>query len=394
MENESYLGHRKRCKERFLQTNGDGLFDYEILEILLFFVNKRSDTKQLSKRLLFVCKNLENIFCMKYEDWLHIEGVGEQTAILFAIINTIYKRIALNNAKNLGLNAIDKCYEDVGSSKIEDEECTDCDCIERGVDGIVAGEKGVGVLCDEDSVKGCKERRGDEDGNNHSKRNKADNVSVKIAKTVQITNNNYLEEICANQENLTLDVIESLVKINKKIDKISSKKKISNKKNEQNQNCDVINKNCNALNASCDVNCKCNNNSVGKNKNYCNSMMNSVLKVVTYYKFKIGYTNREHFCVMFLNNKNMLITEKILQVGTVDSAAIYPREILKMALNVGAVAIIIVHNHPSGDPTPSIQDIEITDVIGKILKNLNIKLHDHIIVAQNNYVSLKELGLM
>jgi DNA repair protein RadC len=97
---------------------------------------------------------------------------------------------------------------------------------------------------------------------------------------------------------------------------------------------------------------------------------------------------------MFLNNKNILLSEEILQTGTVNHTSIYPREIMHKALNYGASAIIMVHNHPSGDPTPSRQDIIMTKSIRDLAQKLDIALLDHLIIGKNRCESLKALGVI
>lgn len=102
----------------------------------------------------------------------------------------------------------------------------------------------------------------------------------------------------------------------------------------------------------------------------------------------------ERFHVLFLNRKNMLIADELQQRGTVDQAAVYPREVMKRALELGASALILVHNHPSGDPTPSRDDIEITRLLVDAGKPLDIAIHDHIIVSKGGNSSLRALGHM
>lgn len=100
----------------------------------------------------------------------------------------------------------------------------------------------------------------------------------------------------------------------------------------------------------------------------------------------------ERFHVLFLNRKNMLIADETQQEGTIDQAAVYPREVMRRALDLGASALILVHNHPSGDPTPSPADIEITRLLIDAGKPFGIAIHDHIIVAKGGNASLRALG--
>ncbi|MFM2128527.1 MAG: repair protein [Pseudomonadota bacterium] len=103
---------------------------------------------------------------------------------------------------------------------------------------------------------------------------------------------------------------------------------------------------------------------------------------------------REQFRVLYLNRKNVLIDEEVLATGTVDHTPVYPREVVKRALDLGASALILVHNHPSGDPTPSKGDIDMTREIQDAAGRLGIALHDHVIVGRKGHASFKNLGLL
>ena len=98
--------------------------------------------------------------------------------------------------------------------------------------------------------------------------------------------------------------------------------------------------------------------------------------------------------ILFLDKRNQLIADELQQVGTIDHTPVYPREVVKRALELSATAIIMVHNHPSGDPTPSTADIQMTKSIVGIANPLGISVHDHIIVGKNGHASLKGLRLM
>lgn len=102
----------------------------------------------------------------------------------------------------------------------------------------------------------------------------------------------------------------------------------------------------------------------------------------------------EQFRVLYLDKKNRLIADEVQQTGTVDHTPVYPREIVKRALELGATAIILVHNHPSGDPTPSRADIEMTKEVGRAATALGIQLHDHLIVGRSGHTSFKSHGLL
>lgn len=98
--------------------------------------------------------------------------------------------------------------------------------------------------------------------------------------------------------------------------------------------------------------------------------------------------------ILFLDKRNQLIADELQQVGTIDHTPVYPREVVKRALELSATAIIMVHNHPSGDPTPSTADIQMTKSIIGIANPLGISVHDHIIVGKNGHASLKGMRLM
>lgn len=117
-------------------------------------------------------------------------------------------------------------------------------------------------------------------------------------------------------------------------------------------------------------------------------------KLIDYCHVAMAQEMREHFRVLFLNRKNQLIADEVQQIGTVDHTPAYPREIVKRALELGATAVILVHNHPSGDPTPSDSDIAMTEEIVRAAAALDILVHDHIIISQGGHVSFKSLGLL
>lgn len=123
-------------------------------------------------------------------------------------------------------------------------------------------------------------------------------------------------------------------------------------------------------------------------------VLNSWAKLTDYIRASMSHEKKEHFRLLFLNKKNELIGDEIQQSGTVDHTPAYPREIMKRALEVGATAIILVHNHPSGDPTPSKPDIEMTKAIIDAGKPFSIIIHDHIIVSRNGTSSMRNLGLI
>ena len=107
-----------------------------------------------------------------------------------------------------------------------------------------------------------------------------------------------------------------------------------------------------------------------------------------------GHAAIEEFRLLFLDKKNALMADEIQHHGTVDHTPVYPREVVKRALELGASAIIMVHNHPSGDPTPSRADIDMTRVVAKALAAVGIALHDHLVIGRGRHASFKSLGLL
>ena len=116
--------------------------------------------------------------------------------------------------------------------------------------------------------------------------------------------------------------------------------------------------------------------------------------VIDYCRTAMAFAEREEFRILFLDKRNGLIADEVQGSGTVDHTPVYPREVMRRALEIGATAIILVHNHPSGDPTPSSADVRMTQDIVAIAKPLGITVHDHIIVGRHGHASLKGLNLM
>ena len=116
--------------------------------------------------------------------------------------------------------------------------------------------------------------------------------------------------------------------------------------------------------------------------------------VLDYCRTAMAFADKEQFRILFLDKRNHLIADEQHQTGTVDHTPVYPREVVKRALELSATAVILVHNHPSGDPTPSRADIQMTQAIVEIAKPLGIAVHDHIIVGKDGHASLKALKLM
>ena len=123
-------------------------------------------------------------------------------------------------------------------------------------------------------------------------------------------------------------------------------------------------------------------------------ILSSWSSVLDYCRTAQAFADREQFRVLFLDKRNQLIADELQQTGTVDHAPVYPREVVKRALELSATAIVLVHNHPSGDPTPSRADIEMTKEIVAVASPLGISVHDHIIVGKEGHASLKGLKLI
>jgi DNA repair protein RadC len=124
------------------------------------------------------------------------------------------------------------------------------------------------------------------------------------------------------------------------------------------------------------------------------TLLSSWNDVIDYCRTSMAFADKEQFRLLFLDKRNQLIADEVQQVGTVDHTPVYPREVIKRALELSATAILLVHNHPSGDPTPSQADIQMTRAIIDIATPLGISVHDHIIVGKNGHASLKGLKLI
>ena len=116
--------------------------------------------------------------------------------------------------------------------------------------------------------------------------------------------------------------------------------------------------------------------------------------MLDYCRTAMAFAPKEQFRLLFLDKRNALIADEVQQSGTVDHTPVYPREVVKRALELSASALILVHNHPSGDPTPSQADVKMTRDIVDIAKPLGITVHDHIIVGREGHASLKGLRLI
>jgi DNA repair protein RadC len=122
--------------------------------------------------------------------------------------------------------------------------------------------------------------------------------------------------------------------------------------------------------------------------------LNTGSAIVDYCRAAMAFEERENFRILFLDKKNQLIADEVQQEGTVDHTPVYPREVIKRALELSATAIILVHNHPSGDPTPSHADIDMTKRIVQAAEKLGVLVHDHIVVGRKGHVSFRNLQLI
>ena len=116
--------------------------------------------------------------------------------------------------------------------------------------------------------------------------------------------------------------------------------------------------------------------------------------LLAYCRARIVGSAREQFHILFLDTRNQIIADEQQQTGTVDHAPVYPREVIKRALELSASAIILVHNHPSGDPTPSAADIDITRKIAQAGRELGVTVHDHLVIARGGHTSFRAEGLL
>ena len=123
------------------------------------------------------------------------------------------------------------------------------------------------------------------------------------------------------------------------------------------------------------------------------TVISSWSALLDYVKLALAHEPREQFRVLFLDKKNQLIADEVMNEGTVDHAPVYPREIARRTLELSASSVILVHNHPSGDPTPSAADVEMTRQVVEACRPLRIAVHDHLVVGREGVASFKALGL-
>ncbi|MBT6283843.1 MAG: DNA repair protein RadC [Rhodospirillaceae bacterium] len=123
-------------------------------------------------------------------------------------------------------------------------------------------------------------------------------------------------------------------------------------------------------------------------------VLSSWSRLIDYLRVAMGHNRTEEFRLLFLDSKNRLIADEVQGTGTVNRTAVYPREVVKRALEHGATAIIMVHNHPSGDPTPSRADVEMTEEVRDARALMGIVLHDHVVISKSGHESFKSMGLL
>ncbi len=123
------------------------------------------------------------------------------------------------------------------------------------------------------------------------------------------------------------------------------------------------------------------------------TVITSWSQLLAYVKLALAHEPREQFRVLFLDKKNQLIADELMNRGTVDHAPVYPREVVRRALELSSSAVILVHNHPSGDPTPSAADIQMTREVVEAGRPLRVTVHDHLVVGRDGVASFRALGL-
>lgn len=124
------------------------------------------------------------------------------------------------------------------------------------------------------------------------------------------------------------------------------------------------------------------------------TVISSWSALLAYVRVALAHEPREQFRVLFLDRKNQLIADETMNHGTVDHAPVYPREIVRRALELSASAVILVHNHPSGDPTPSAADVDMTRQVVEAARVLKVSVHDHLVVGRDGVASFRALGLL
>ena len=133
---------------------------------------------------------------------------------------------------------------------------------------------------------------------------------------------------------------------------------------------------------------------LGREEVMARSVISNWRQLLAYCRAAMAQSKVEQFRILFLDRKNAVIADEVQQRGTVDHTPVYPREVVKRALELNASSILMVHNHPSGDPTPSRADIEMTREVREAAEKLGISLHDHVIISKSGHNSFKAMGLL
>ncbi len=133
---------------------------------------------------------------------------------------------------------------------------------------------------------------------------------------------------------------------------------------------------------------------IGASLKPANAAFTSPQEVAAFLKEEMRYYKKEYFKIILLNTKNQVISVEDISVGSLNSSIVHPREIFNPSVKKSAAALILVHNHPSGDPSPSREDLEVTKRLVEGGKILGIKVLDHIVIGENSYFSFKEKGIM
>lgn len=123
-------------------------------------------------------------------------------------------------------------------------------------------------------------------------------------------------------------------------------------------------------------------------------LLSSWSALIEYCHSAMAYEKKEQFRILYLDHKNVLIKDEKQQKGTIDHTPVYPREVMERAMNLSASSIILVHNHPSGDPTPSRADIDMTKQIIEAGRPLKVAVHDHVVIGRGKTISFRQLGLI
>lgn len=123
-------------------------------------------------------------------------------------------------------------------------------------------------------------------------------------------------------------------------------------------------------------------------------MLGSWTEVIEYCRAHMAFEDKEQFRILFLDKRNRLIADEVQGIGTIDHTPVYPREVIRRSLELSATAVILVHNHPSGDPSPSSADVKMTRAIADVAKPLGIAVHDHIIIGKSGHTSMRGLKLI